>query len=252
MSTEDLFIDRPTLDQLANHLDDLAGWLTEALDDTVVRQAVIGDQTPTRRRLGDDTPVPFNEHAADIAHEIHGTLRAWVEHVCQIRHLPWPGEQRTSGYAAWLNHYRGGLAMCEDAMQAVDEINDCHRRAMRAVDRPNPGEFVGPCQSTTPGITCPAVYCRRGQVEKTCRTCEVTIDIPTVQSATEATMRTRLFDRRELRTAMRTFGHPIPRQTLDTWIRRGQLADHAGRYRLDEALALAAQREARRTTRSTA
>lgn len=252
MSTEDLFIDRPTLDQLANHLDDLAGWLTEALDDTVVRQAAVNDQAPTRRRLGDDTPLPFNETASDIAHDIHDTLRTWVGTVCQIRHLHWPGNQRTSGYAAWLHHYRGGLAMCPNAMQAVDEIRDCHQRAMRAVDRPSPGEFVGPCQSTTPGTTCDGVYCRQGQREITCRTCDTTIDIPTVQAATEAAMSTRLFDRRELRTAMRTFGHPIPRQTLDTWIRRGQLADHAGRYRLTEALALAAQREARRTTRSTA
>lgn len=244
--TDELFIDRPTLTQLSGHLDDLAGWLSEALDDTVVRQAALGTGSPRRRRLGDDTPIPFNETAAEIAHEIHGTLRAWVETVCQIRHLPWPGEQRTPGYAAWLNRYRGGLAMCQDAAQAADEISDCHRRAMRAVDRPAPGEFVGPCQSATPGITCPAVYCRQGQREITCRACDAVIDVPTVRAATEEEMRYRLFDRRELRTALTAFGYRIPRQTIDDWIRRGRLTTRAGRYRLDEALTLASQHAARR------
>lgn len=233
--TDELYISRPDRQQLSTRLRELRDWICQDLDDTICRQVQFGDRQQSRA----ETPVVYNEHASEVAANLHGTLRAWTEHTCTHGKPRWPGEQRTPQYAAWLDRHLIDLAKTEDAPQALDEITDAWKQAKQAIDRPMPQEFVGPCQSDQPGVECEGVYCRRGADTKNCQQCGVTIDIPTVRVTTEAVMRDRLYTKPELRTALVMFtGRPINRTTIDSWIRRGRLPDHAGKYRLDEALAL--------------
>lgn len=232
----DLYLSRPEIQQLATRLRELADWICTDLDDTICRLTAFGNRND---RPSNETPLVFNETAAEVAHDVYGTLRTWVEHTVTHSTRPWPGEHRAPTYARWLNTHIIDLAKTEEAETAADEITDTWKRAKKAIDRPEPQQFVGPCQSTG-GLKCEGVYCKRGATTKTCGTCELVIDIPTVQAATQETMQDRLFAKPELREAMLMYGAPVTRQRLDNWIRRGRLIEHGGRYKLADALALVA------------
>lgn len=243
--TDDLFLARHEITLMGLRLRELRDWVCADLDDTISRQVAFGDKQDGKRT---ETPVVFNENAAEVATVLHGTLRAWVEHTCTHSACRWPGEQRSAQYAGWLDRHLMDLAKTEEAPTAVDELTDAWKQAKRAIDRPQDLEFAGPCQSTTDGIECAGVYCRKDAETKDCRTCGATIDIPALRATMEAVMRDRLYTKQELRTALVIYlKQPVPRSTIDGWIARGRLAAHAGKYRLDEALALAAARHTVRT-----
>ena len=237
--THDLYLDKPQIQALSRRLRDLSGWAAEALDDTICR-IVAHDRAPSR---SGDRPLELNAAASDIAGESLGTLRAWAEHICAHSTVAWPGEQRIAGWARFLDRHLVDLAKTEQAGQAVDEISDVHKRIMRIIDRPEAPEFVGPCQADGQP-QCGGIYCPRGAVEHYCRTCDKDIDIPTVRAATEYAMGAKLFTKADLRVAILRFtDRPPSRHVIDGWIRRGRLADHGGRYRLADALALIAERK---------
>ncbi|UXE05041.1 helix-turn-helix DNA binding domain protein [Gordonia phage Lton] len=239
------YLARHEITLLGERLRELRDWVCQDLDDTISRQVAFGDKQDGKRT---ETPVVFNENAAEVAANLHGTLRAWVEHTCTHSTRVWPGEQRSAHYARWLDRYLIDLAKTEEAPTAVDELTDAWKQAKRAIDRPQDQEFAGPCQSTTPGVECGGVYCRKNADLKNCQTCGATIDIPALRATMESVMRDWLYTKQELRTALVIYlKKPVPRSTIDGWIRNGRLADHAGKYRLDEALTLAATRHTART-----
>lgn len=233
--SDDLFLTRPEIKSLSIKLRELRDWVCADLDDTVCRQVAFGERGDRRA----ETPVVFNVNASEVAHNVLGTLRSWTEHVCVHSTCEWPGEQRAQQFAAWLDRHLIDLAKTEEANTAADELTDAWKQAKKAIDRPVPQEFVGPCQSDTPGVECEGVYCQRGADTKQCGTCDLVIDIPVVKSATEAVMHDHLFTKKDLRQAMMMYlNTTVPRQVVDNWVRRGRLADHAGKYKLDEALSL--------------
>ena len=240
--THDLYLDKPQIQALSRRLRDLSGWAAEALDDTICR-IVAHDRAPSR---SGDRPLELNETASDIAGESLGTLRAWAEHICAHSTVAWPGEQRIAGWARFLDRHLVDLAKTEQAGQAVDEISDVHKRIMRIIDRPEAPEFVGPCQAPRDAQNaCAGVYCPRGRDTTHCRTCDLDIDIPTVRAATEEAMRGHRFTKVELRTALLRFTtRPVSRGLIDGWIRRKRLIASAdGKFALNEALELLAQRD---------
>jgi hypothetical protein len=169
----------------------------------------------------------------------------WAEHVCQHSTVKWPGEQRIAEWARWLDRHLIDLAKTEEAPQAVDEIGDVHRRIMRVIDLPPVPEFVGPCQAPKDSSArCGGVYCPKGRETLHCRTCDVDIDVPSVRAATEETMRDKVFSKSELRIALVRFtDRPPSRRTIDRWIAKGLLVPDAGRFRIDDALAIIAGRD---------
>ncbi|QAU07234.1 hypothetical protein HOV03_gp95 [Gordonia phage Asapag] len=237
--TDDLYLARHEIRALSDKLRELHDWVCQDLDDTVCRQVSFGDRSNRRT----ERPLVFNENASDVAHDVRGTLRSWVEHTCAHSTRQWPGEQQSARYAQWMDRHLIDLAKTEEAPTAYDEITDAWKRAKQAIDRPQDQEFAGPCQSATDGVECEGVYCRKNADLKNCHTCGITIDIPALRSTMEAVMRDRLYTKQELRTALVIYlKKPVPRSTIDGWISKGRLADHAGKYRLDEALTLVAAR----------
>ena len=239
--TDDLYLTRAEIQQTATRLHELANWICDDLDATLCRQVAFTDRTNGRVRGKGETPNVYNERASEVAHDLHDVLRTWVEHTCihNTHGLTWPGEQRPKRHAQWLNRHLIDLAKTEEAPQAADEIKDCWQRAKQTIDRPQPQEFVGPCQSTTDGVTCEGVYCHKGADTKKCQPCGITIDIPSVKAATEEVMRDKLFTKQELRIAMVMYtSTPVPRQVIDNWIRRGRITDKGGKYKLADALEL--------------
>lgn len=235
--SETFYLDPHTRQLLTGLLRDLT-WMIPELDNVITRQTQYGDQYRDGGRTT-DTMVPFDPVASDIAYDLHGTLTAWIDETTTQRQLPHPGHQRSQQATVWLALHINDLALCDTAEQAFDEIRDVTHRVAQVIDTKEPPEFIGPCQSTNPDTTCPGVYCRRGRNTTTCGTCGTTIDIPALREATAAVLADRLYDRKELRTALTVITRqPIARSTIDTWITRGRLESHSGRYRLDEALEL--------------
>lgn len=216
-------------------------WIATELDTVIIRDTRYHDK---HDRPTTTTPVPFHLGASDVAWDMRDTLRTWVNEVATQRHLPWPGEYRADHYARWLDRHVMHLAQIENAPDAADEIRDIHKRALRAIDRPQDFEFVGPCQSDVPGVACDGVYAPRGADTKNCADCMVCIDIPAVQAATRQAIQGRLYTGKELATALTiSTGEPVPFERVRNWIRRHKLLPSStvgpALYSLDEAQELA-------------
>lgn len=133
--TEHHHLDNTQISLLVDRLDQIAGWVTEELDNAITGQTVFRDKT-----LGtpgsNETPLAFNERASDFAHELLGTLRAWTNHVATQRGLPWPGDGRTPHYARWLSTHVYDLARTDQADDAYTEIIGAYEAVFNVIDRP--------------------------------------------------------------------------------------------------------------------
>lgn len=118
------------------------------LEITRTRQANI-----TRDRVGARSttkPLPWNEHAAQIATELHSTLNAWALDLDQRGGIDDRDPlslvtTEPADVAAWLLRNITAFQRNEEAGQAVDEIGDAIVRARRAIDLPPDKVFAGPC-----------------------------------------------------------------------------------------------------------
>ena len=238
------FMTRAEIGVLRTQLTELRDWVCTELDHTITRQVAYADANDTPHR-SDDPVLVFNEDASNIAYDLLGTLRAWCEHICTQRNITWPGHQRSTGYAAFIINHIIDLALTEDAQQAADEIKDVWKRTKRIIDRPQPLEFAGPCQSDLPGVACDGVYVKPGTEQKQCRGCGVTCDVQKMQLAMRSEVAERHYLAAELATAMSIVtGEKIPRERVRNWVRRNKLhpvgIDHNGDplFRLNDALDL--------------
>ena len=248
-NTDNLYLERSLIKILSKRLTDIASWIADALDDVVARD------TARERNDGGksaDTPLMFHDKAGDAALELTGTLQIWVDTISQKRHIPWPGTLRSKHSALWIKAHIIDLALCDDAFQAFDEITDARKRAVHFTDIPMPVEFVGPCQSTTDGVTCDGVYCRPMADIHHCKLCNTNIDVPTVKAAMSETMRDMLFNADELQDALTVAGKKrVHRRTIQSWIESERLVARGGKYLLSDALVLLAQHKPKtRTARS--
>ena len=244
--TDDNYLSRAEIQLLSGRLKEIAEWVVEELDNAICRQtafnAPYGDDASRR---SDDVADMFNNTASVVAHDLHDVLRAWVEHVCTRKHFPWPGDQRATGYAKWLDRHLIDLALTEEAPQAMDEICDAWKRAKRAIDRPAPQQFAGRCQSDLPGVRCGGVYVWPGTLEKKCDACGVTCDVQKMQAVLHAEVEGRFYTGPDLATALSiSTKTKVPFERVRNWIRRGKLEaatqNPQGKlmYRLSDAKAL--------------
>ena len=240
-----LFLERHEIRALVEQLRAVP-WLVRELVIVVTRQTSYAPTAGRGRSSDTDAPIPFHDKASDIAHDLTGTLRAWVEYTCIERQLDWPGEQRATGYARWLDRHVMDLALTEEAPIAADEITNACKHVYPIIDRPKERTYIGPCQSTTPGTECRGVFCDRTDREFTCRTCNIVIDVPALHATTEAkkqeAVRDTLATAREISELIEdTYGWKIPKRRIHYLAERGLIAprpsaDGHTRYKLSEVL----------------
>lgn len=232
-----LYLDRASRQLLLRWLRDFA-WLARELEVVTRRATRYGARS---ERPSSSTPVVFNTAASDLAHEVRDVCMSWMTLVCEVRHVPrpHPSEWTAAGLAGWLADHVVDLAQVEPAFDCLEEMRELHARALRMIDRPEEMEFVGPCQSETPGVECDGVYARRGSDTRSCSECGVCVDVPAVMEATRARLEETLFTESELVAALRVaLGRTIPRQTIHSWVTSGRLTDRSGRFKLADAVAL--------------
>lgn len=253
-NVDGFFLTREQMKALQAELKRIPGLVTE-LDNAITRQTAFGDFTDARPQDPDEAPVEFNDHASDIAVELHGAVRNAVLAVCTQQKLPWPGEHRAGPYAVWLREHIIDVTLTETADRLDRDIHAAVKRARAAIDRPAPLEFAGPCQSDLPGVQCDGVYVRPGTDAVKCLGCGVACDVRQMQTQMRAELATVLYRPAELAAAMSIYlGTEVGFERIRNWIRRGKLIPAAGRdedktskYRLNEAIELWNRRPTRKT-----
>lgn len=242
-NTDGFFLPRDQMRKLQAELRSVPGLVRE-LDNAITRQTAFGDFTDARPRDPEEAPVEFNDHASDIAVELHGAVRNAVLAVCTQQKLPWPGEHRADAYAVWLDRHIIDVTLTETAPDIDRNVHAAVKRARGAIDRPAPLEFAGPCQSDLPGVTCDGVYVRPGTDAVKCLGCGVACDVQQMQNEMRAEVAARLYTAQELNTALSIYvGTEVGFERVRSWVRRGKLnpASGLGRdalYRFHDALDL--------------
>ena len=176
--------------------------IPDVVDDLIVAIARQDRTTRVTVRIAtgsDEQPLPYNAAASEVADDLHGTLAAWVRHVCEQRALDYRGRDDTTTLARWLTRWIVALAMSEGAEESLDEIRCAVRRARAVCDSPREKISIRPPEESLEAV-----------------------------GLTKAELREAIWIRRERR---------IPRQTINAWIDRGKLSSIDGEhYLLTDAL----------------
>lgn len=194
--TDGFYLDRTQRLCLEADLNQLSTWLAEDLDTVITKQTKYTTNSTTgkrRRKASDEAALPYNETASAIAHDLTGTLQAWVDEICAQRHYPHPGMLRANTAAKWLRNHTIALALCEQAQTAADEIHDSMKRAIHAVDRPRFRTYQGQCE------VCDAdLWAHREATDITCHECNEVINKQDNDTKIMAHLETRSFTATEL------------------------------------------------------
>ena len=126
---------------------------------TITRQDKLAPHTD--RRSTADSPLFWNERAAQAKWELGATLSAWARETASVDEddrdrldaLP---ACDPSKLARWIRRNLGALTRHPDVGQAHDELTNAVWRARRAVDHPNTRTRfqVGPCPQDINGELC--------------------------------------------------------------------------------------------------
>lgn len=136
------FLCRNCTDLLTHDLQAIP-WLLDELEVTLSRQDKLAESSD---RSSDEQPLPLNMRAVEVRIDLNAVLAAWALHTAGRfggldRTVVWT-ELRLSQY---LLAHVDDMLTDPAAGQIADEINDIRRRAERAIDKPVPMVYVGPC-----------------------------------------------------------------------------------------------------------
>lgn len=137
-------------------------WLLEDLEVTTTRQDRIADPDG---RSGDERPLPIRLHAMEARRDLNVTLASWTMHIAgRLEGLTGGGwdELRLADYL--LDHL-GTILTDPAAGQIADEIGYARGVCVRAIDKPVPRVYVGPCEDCDKDL-----YAHPSAAEVECKT----------------------------------------------------------------------------------
>lgn len=228
--------------QLARHLAEIP-FLSHQLDLTLARQngRGAGGRSTT-------TPLPYDQRASLALHWLRSVLASWV---ILLSTDDWPADQ-VPAMARWLLARHQHLARHPAAVEALDEIGDAVRRALRVIDRPPECWYAGPCWSEiAPGVECGTdIYALPGAVTVRCPCCHADWSVGErrvwlLQAAEDTLAYGALIAQ-----ALTSLGQEVTPERIRQWAKRGRIVAHGtdsrGRpqYRVGDVMGLlAGQRE---------
>ncbi|MGB0973181.1 MAG: hypothetical protein ACPGVG_19835 [Mycobacterium sp.] len=227
------------------HIERRTPGLLDALTDVVLKRTCTGGGSGHRKR-GDELPAPYEpdtargrETAQGRADRLLGaarnTLSTIVRDLCESRggqaralHTAEPADM-----AAWLATHVQSMARDESAGQWHSEIDSLVGQIERAVDRPEPDRFCGPCPTYVEKNrnNCGRLlYARRRRyigghlaavTEVHCPACKTTHKIATLVARLENRADVMRFTSAEILTIMQIRDTPIPERTWRRWRKEG-------------------------------
>lgn len=221
----DFYVCRECTGYYRGLLTDLPGLFHE-LDTTITRQTRY--TTPMgRRRGGNETPLPFNPHASEVAHVTKMTLLIHVDDIAHIRghavpQTPHEIEHYLRDAAAWLTRH-------PDGPQRIDEITAALREARRAIDRPAERHYIGTCGALIEidGVpqNCPQpLYTAYDTTE--CPRCGTIANTLDHQLETLKRLKDHLMPATDAAQIFTQCGHPVKADTIRKWRTRGHITNH--------------------------
>lgn len=221
---------------------------------TIARLDRMGDPTPRAGRPAPANPIrpggdpatdqatgwppglPVNLAASETADVVRNTITTWARHIADEVGADPPGDPAElmrwlAGRLEWARHQPW-------AAEAIDELGEVPKLLARALDRPPPRRYLGPC-------TCGAdLYARRGAQHARCA-CGASAPVAEVLATLDKLARAHAYTASEIEAAYR-----IRADRIRQWAARGRITqrgtDRLGRplYLLGDVLNLAQKRAA--------
>lgn len=242
--------------------DRTAGRLREAselwveLERAVVRQTRMGEPGPRSRQRAPASPIrpggqeddrllgwpaglPVDLRAADVADGVRGTATTWARVVAGETGADPPGA--TPELLGWLAGRLEWARHQQWAVEALDELGDAAARVARAVDRPVPTMWLGPCLEPDglSGQCAGELHARAGAARVRCGTCGSVHDAAARRGWLEGLVREHTYTAAEIAAAV-----GVRADRIRQWASRGRIlqrgADRYGRplYRLRDVVLL--------------
>lgn len=250
--------DRPTGDGwicpgCAKHLErvlaELPSWLGE-LDMAIARQTRVTSRDggkPTKRF---EQPLPYNETAADLLHQVRNELSTAIRGLCESRGIMAPRIERTPDMATWLVDHVDSIRQDDAAPEMVTWARSLRDAIRWQVD--NLGtRFAGPCRAVvrvlvvggteTPGEDSKAaesisglpvrvterecgaaLRTRSGDSVIVCRECKTRHDAAEVWARVIHENRNHVGRPVEIVDSLASAGFPVKLATLYKWIERSR------------------------------
>lgn len=211
-------------------------------------------QTATSDRVGggsNERPLPFDQAASRLLHELHRTLAGWVHEVriptrpagptcdrcqhpsCDRIRFALPVADHPVPMAAWLHERLPRLAGYPNAVELATDLHDVIDAARDAVDLPY-RFYLGGCE--TPGCVevvtegsrrferPTALYASDPDaVTVRCRHCDRAYDVADRKASMLVTASERLASATEISRALTSLGEPVTPERIRKWKERGRL-----------------------------
>ena len=196
-------------------------------------------------RAPEQYPAPINLHISDLMHEIETETRQLAAVLLDETDDWSPSTSSMPGLlrdvAARYGHWTA--ADHATALAFCDWAEDYRHRVHRALTKPAPPTYIGPCRvSECEG----ELYLRPGRASTTCPHCGTETDAAEQVEWIGEQFEQRLMTPTELASALKVLGQPVPMGTIKSWIHRERLPEVVdGLYRVSDAQKLALARKTR-------
>ena len=225
-------------------------YIVEHWTDLRARLRPGGGNALTGMPSGSDDPSPIDLGISDLLWQIEQEARSLgyvlldetADWSPRTSRMPWLLEDVAQRYGHWTSSddERVALDFCDWAEEYATKVR-------KALERPAPPTYVGPCQHTgEDGSGCAGeLYVREGRDSVRCRECGTETTLAEQRQYLEREFQARLMTQSEIVTALVVLGTPVPIGTVKSWVQRKRLVEAVpgeGLYRLADALKLAEQR----------
>lgn len=191
--------------------------LTEELDTVLTKQARYADP---EGRAGEKA-LPFSPEASELGWVLRNTLATWCRLIADERGKELPGNDTPPAMARWLLSHVEWLRHHRAGHEAVEEITSVVRQVRKAIDRPGPRIYVGPC-----GECSTDMYGRPDSLSVKCRNCGEESDVNERWAWMLAQVNGKLVTAKEGAVLLSRFGLPVQQKTIDKWWERKRVTDH--------------------------
>ncbi|WND56996.1 hypothetical protein QQA43_00840 [Mycolicibacterium vanbaalenii] len=229
------------------HIERRTPGLLDALTDVVLKRTRMGGGGGHRKK-GDELPAPFEPdtergkqtaqgRADQLLVAARNSLSTIVRDLCETRggQPRGLGDAEPADMAIWLAKHVHTIACDEAAGQWWAEIDTLVRAIERAIDRPEPDRFCGPCPTYIEHNrdNCGnLLYSRRNRwvaghltpvTEVHCRVCNTTHSIAVLIARLENRADVMRFTSAEILTIMQALETPVPERTWRRWRKEGRV-----------------------------
>lgn len=190
-------------------------------------------------------PAPINLHISDLMHEIETETRQLAAVLLDETDDWSPSTSTMPGllYDVALRYGHWTAGDHSTALAFLGWAEDYQHRVHRALTKPAPPTYIGPCRVTE----CEGeLYLRPGRGTTTCPHCGTETDAAEQVEWIGEQFEQRLMTPAELASALKVLGQPVPMGTIKSWIHRERLPEVVdGLYRVSDAQKLALARKTR-------